>query len=445
MTDHPANHPVAFLDQIVAAQQAGQARGIPSICSANPWVIRATLLHGLERDAPVLIESTCNQVNQFGGYTDMTPADFVQYVAEMARQVGFPQERILLGGDHLGPNPWQDEPAAQAMAKARALVAAYTESGYTKLHLDTSMRCGDDDPDRPLPTEVIARRAAELAQVAEETHRRLGLSTPPPRYVIGTEVPIPGGAQEPEEGVAVTPPEEVAETIWVTREAFLTQGLGEAWERVVAVVVQPGVEFGHDTVFLYDPARAAPLARFMESQAGLVYEAHSTDYQTVPALAALVRDHFAILKVGPALTFALREGVFALAMMEEELLPAWGGGTPSRIREALEAAMLAQPQHWRKYYPGPEEAQRLARRYSFSDRIRYYWPATSVQDALARLLENLSARPIPLPLLSQFLPEQYRRIREGWLANRPQALLLDKIRAVLEEYTQACGGNDGIR
>ena len=433
-------HPVTYLDQIVAAQQAGRALGIPSICSANPWVIRATLLHGLERDEPVLIESTCNQVNQFGGYTGMTPADFVEFVAEMAREVGFPRERLLLGGDHLGPNPWQEEPARQAMEKAQALVAAYTECGYTKLHLDASMRCGDDDPGRPLPTEVIARRAAALAQVAEETHRRLGLPTPPPRYVIGTEVPIPGGAQEPEEGVAVTPPAEVAETIQVTREAFLALGLHDAWERVVAVVVQPGVEFGHDTVFPYDPAQAAPLARFMESQAGLVYEAHSTDYQTVSALAALVRDHFAILKVGPALTFALREGIFALAMMEEELLPAWGRGEPSRIREVLEEAMLAHPQHWRRYYPGSEEEQCLARRYSFSDRIRYYWPAPPVQAALDQLLENLSARPIPLPLLSQFLPEQYRRIREGQLANHPQALLLDKVRAVLEEYAQACGG-----
>ncbi len=435
-------HPVTFLDQIVTEQEAGRALGIPSICSANPWVLQATLRHGLERGQPVLIESTCNQVNQFGGYTGMTPADFVNFVGKMARQVGFPLERILLGGDHLGPNPWRDEPAQQAMAKARSLVAIYVEAGYTKIHLDASMACADDDPARPLPTEVIAQRAAELAQVAEATHHRLTPSTPPPRYVIGTEVPIPGGAREPEEGLAVTPPEEVAETIRVTREAFLARGLDQAWERVVAVVVQPGVEFGHDVVFPYDPVRAAPLARFMEEQAGLVYEAHSTDYQTLPALRALVRDHFAILKVGPALTFALREGVFALAMVEEELLAAGGQGEPSGIREALEEAMLAHPQHWRRYYPGPAAAQRLARRYSFSDRIRYYWPAPPVQAALDRLLRNLSAAPIPLPLLSQFLPEQYRRIREGRLANRPQELLLDKIRSVLEEYAQACDGGE---
>ena len=164
--------------------------------------------------------------------------------------------------------------------------------------------------------ELSARRAASLAAAAEQAHASLG-AAPAPRYVIGTEVPIPGGAQVHEDRLQVTAVENVRRTIEVTRAAFMRQRLDSAWERVQAVVVQPGVEFGDDFVLDYQPKAAADLVRFIETQPRLVFEAHSTDYQTHASLNQLVRDHFAILKVGPALTFAMREAVFALAWMED--------------------------------------------------------------------------------------------------------------------------------
>ena len=51
----------------------------------------------------------------------------------------------MLGGDHLGPYVWRAEPADEAMAKARDLVRDYVAAGYTKIHLDASMRLGGDD------------------------------------------------------------------------------------------------------------------------------------------------------------------------------------------------------------------------------------------------------------------------------------------------------------
>ena len=56
-----------------------------------------------------------------------------------------------------------------------------------------------------------------------------------------------------------------------------------------------------------------------------------------------MKNHFAILKVGPWLTFALREAVFALANIEEEWLSGRKGFTTSRVRETLDEAMLANP------------------------------------------------------------------------------------------------------
>ena len=179
-----------YLDSIVAAQKHGEARGVASVCSAHPVVLEAALLHGLAHDTPVLIEATCNQVNQFGGYTGMTPVNFVQFVGEIADHVGFPRNDLILGGDHLGPLVWSNEPARVAMEKARILVRDYVLAGYGKIHLDCSMRCADD---REFPVELVARRAAELAREAESACTGAGL--PLPRYVIGTEVPSAGGAK----------------------------------------------------------------------------------------------------------------------------------------------------------------------------------------------------------------------------------------------------------
>jgi len=420
---------VTYLDFVVLSHRFRRPLGITSVCSAHPYVIEAALRNGMTTHTPVLIEATCNQVNQYGGYTGMTPADFVRYVENIAARVGFPRENLLLGGDHLGPLVWAHEPAESAMEKARALVKAYVGAGFRKIHLDCSMPCADD---RDFSPKVIAERAAELAQVAESTCDVMGL--PLPNYVIGTEVPPAGGAKAEAETLRVTRPEDAAETIALTRAAFFKRGLESAWERVVALVVQPGVEFGDHQIHVYRREEAQALSRFIESQPGLVYEAHSTDYQPRDALRALVEDHFAILKVGPALTFAFREAVFALASIED-----WVCDSPSRILEVLETTMLANPVYWQKYYLGDERARRIARGYSFSDRIRYYWSAPAVEQAFERLRANLNRVSIPLVLLSQYLPDQYRKVWDGRLPNQFDALILDKIQAVLEDYNVACG------
>jgi D-tagatose-1,6-bisphosphate aldolase subunit GatZ/KbaZ len=429
----------SFLDVIVREQKRGQPLGVYAVCSAHPYVLAAAMSHAQQADAPLLVEATCNQVNQFGGYTGMTPADFVAFVRDLAHQRGFPHDRLILGGDHLGPSVWQAEPAGDAMSKARDLVRAYVEAGYTKIHLDASMKLGDDQGEGAPDICLAAARAAELARVAEAAWRAAPEGQMAPRYVIGTEVPPPGGIRTPEGHIEVSSAEQVAQTIEVTRAAFLDRGLDDGWDRVIAVVVEPGVEYGDATVHKYRPEETRALSWLIESYDGLVYEAHSTDYQTCPALSRMVADHFAILKVGPALTFAFREAVFALEMIEVEWLGGRSGVALSELRTALESAMLADPRHWEGYYRGDPAAQAYARKYSLSDRCRYYWPAPSVQSALERLLLNLRPAPIPLSLLSQYLPVQYQRVRDGTLANTTDALITDKIEGVLADYACACG------
>jgi D-tagatose-1,6-bisphosphate aldolase subunit GatZ/KbaZ len=421
----------AILDMVLR-HKAGERVGVTSVCSAHPLIIEATLRHALVTGQPiVLIEATSNQVNQDGGYTGMVPADYRDFVQSLAAKVGFPLDRLVLGGDHLGPNAWAAEPAAAALDKAEVMVADYVRAGFRKIHLDCSMSCADDPV--PLPERTIAERAARLCRATEAAFA--GDPADAPVYVIGTEVPVPGGAAEDLEELAVTTPEAAIATVDMHRDLFRASGLGAAWDRVIATVVQPGVEFDHDKVVDYRPDRAAALSQAIEPVEHLVFEAHSTDYQTPQALAALVRDHYAILKVGPGVTFALREALWALDAIEAETVPAVDR---AQLRKVTLERMHAEPKHWRKYYHATGGALDLQLQYSLSDRIRYYWPDAEIAAAQDRLFANLRRVLPPLALVSQYLPLGYAAVRAGLATLDPAELAMAHIAATLEAYHGAC-------
>ena len=417
-----------ILSRLAERRRYGHRSGIYSVCSAHPLVIEAAVQQALADQIPLLVEATSNQVDQFGGYTGMRPADFILFVRGIAATAGLHENQIIFGGDHLGPNPWRRKPAKEAMQLAADLLTAYAAAGVSKLHLDASMRCADDP--EVLTDEVVAHRAAALCAAAEAA-----ASHSKPVYVIGTEVPVPGGASESLSTVEVTRPEAARRTISVHREAFASAGLHDAWSRVVAVVVQPGVEFDHDRVIDYIPAHAKELSRVLEEWPQFVFEAHSTDYQRPGVLTTLVHDGFAILKVGPGLTFAMREALFALAAIESELVDPID---QSQLRAVVEQLMIEQPQHWKDYYHGPLEVQHVLRTYSYSDRMRYYWNEPSIVAAVEKMLRNLERIDIPESVISQYLPDQYRAIRQGRLSSKPKALVIDRIRDALRPYSAAC-------
>jgi len=428
------------LADILSDNRRGSAVGVYAICSANRFVLEAGIEQAQRDDSLLLIESTSNQVNQFGGYSGQTPDQFVSFIRKIAAGLNFPRERIVLGADHLGPHVWRKEGGPSAMQKASELARACVLAGYTKIHLDASMRLAGDPGDAaaPLAEEIVSGRAADLCKAAEKAHSELSHGSPAPLYVIGTDVPIPGGELVDAQAPQPTRPEELAQTVQLAKRAFEAHDLEAAWERVIAVVVQPGVEFGDASVFPYLPEKTRALSRFVETEWQGTYEAHSTDYQTPARLRQMVCDHFAILKVGPWLTFTFREAVFALAAIEEEWLGNRRGVAISRVREALDEAMLANPEHWKDYYRGDDAALRFARKYSLSDRSRYYWTQPNVAAALQRLVGNLTLHPPPVSLLSQFLPVQAAGARAGEIANNPVALIHSKIQEVIDHYAHAC-------
>lgn len=417
-----------ILEQLPQERREGRPKGIYSVCSAHPWVLEAAIDQAKADGTPLLIEATSNQVNHCGGYTGMQPVDFQRLVGEIADRKGFERSRLILGGDHLGPNPWQKMPAEKAMREAGSMVEAYVRAGFQKIHLDASMSCAGDH--EPLAGETVAERAAALCAIAENA-----ADGRKPVYVIGTEVPVPGGATESLNELAVTSREAAAETLAVHRRVFEKAGLGAVWPRVIALVVQPGVEFNHDSVVDYRPEKARHLTALLEEEEGLVYEAHSTDYQRPEAYRNLVRDGFAILKVGPALTFAMREALAALAEIENELL---GANKSSQLMNVLEQVMLEDRRYWERYYGTDKTRAALLRRYSYSDRVRYYWNEPRVKEAVETLIANLRNVTIPETMLSAYLPDEYHAVRAGELQMAAESIVLYHIRQVLREYAAAC-------
>lgn len=411
---------------LIERNRSGRAEAVPSVCSTQPEVLTAALLLAREQEGLLLVEATSNQVNQFGGYTGMRPVDFSGQVTALAGRLGVDREQLVLGGDHLGPQVWRSKPAAAAMESAAELMRAYVCAGFHKIHLDCSEPCADDP--RPLPAALCAARAAELAAVCEHAApSRSALA-----YVIGTEVPRPGGALEEEEVLRPTRPKDAEEVIELHRRAF-AGAAPAAWERVAALVVQPGVEFSPAHVVHYDAAVARGLAQALREQPRMCFEAHSTDYQRPQALAALSSGHFAILKVGPALTDAYRRALYTL----DALSGALDSGPRPSLPDTMEQLMLAEPRHWREHYHGTEAERRWLRHHSYADRVRYYWPQPAARQAVTALYERVDALNLPGYVLRDYFDPELIERADGLRTatdGLARSLVLATIQAALRPY-----------
>ncbi|MGL4570090.1 MAG: class II D-tagatose-bisphosphate aldolase non-catalytic subunit [Clostridium sp.] len=437
-------HPIS---NIVKRYKNGEEVGIFSVCCSNQYVIEAAMERLKDTSMHLLIESTANQVDQFGGYTGMKPKDYINYIYDLAEKNEFPKERIILGGDHLGPLTWTNLDEETAMENSKNLIREYVLAGFTKIHIDTSMMIKGDLERGDFGDEVIAKRAAILCKVAEDAYKDLlkeDKNAIHPVYVIGSEVPIPGGAQaeeEEEDTIQVTKVENFKNTVETFEKAFVQLGLEDALNYVTGIVVQPGVEFGSDIVFEYNRDAAKELSEAIKSYDNLVFEAHSTDYQTKDSLKKMVQDGYIILKVGPALTFGFREGAFSLNEMENELLKYRPDLETSRFMDILEFNMVKNPKDWIKHYSGSNEKIKFDRIYSLSDRCRYYMPKDDVNFALERMLDNLNEVDIPITLVSQFMHNQYKKVREGKLKLEARDLLKDRIGEYIDDYIFAVNSN----
>jgi D-tagatose-1,6-bisphosphate aldolase subunit GatZ/KbaZ len=414
-----------ILRDIIARNRAGEAVAIPSVCSAHPEVLRASLAMAERLDRAIVIEATSNQVNQDGGYTGMTPAAFIAFVRRLAMETNTDPARIVFGGDHLGPQAWRRLPADQAMAKAHVMVRDYVQAGFTKIHLDCSEGCAGEAAQ--LDDAVTVPRAADLARTCRDAGAEALL------YVVGTEVPPPGGARsEDHADIPATRPQAARETLDAHIVAF--HDVGE----IGGLVVQPGVEFSPMSVHHLPLDRDPGLREAIAHHPGVCLEAHSTDYQHPQGFVRLAELGFAFQKVGPALTFAYRQAVYALDHLRT--LAGWRADDAD-LRSTMETVMLAEPGYWQGHYQGADLA--LQRHFGLADRIRYYWPHPDALAAVATLMEDLGGRHLPEPLLWQVFGTDVLDRAEAISGPYPTRLIHATIEAALAPYFFAHAGGRG--
>lgn len=411
------------LRQIIARNRAGEAIAIPSVCTAHAQALEASLTLAETLDQPIVVEATSNQVNQDGGYTGLKPADFMRFVKGIAAEAKVDPARILFGGDHLGPQAWRKRPAEQAMDKAHCMVADYAAAGFTKIHLDCSEGCAGEPAQ--LPDEITATRSAALAATALK-------HAPDPTdllFVIGTEVPPPGGARTDDHGdIPPTTPESARSTLATHRDAFAARNL--PLNQIGGLVVQPGVEFSPLEVHHLPLERDPGLLSALTDWPGVCLEAHSTDYQHPDAYPRLAQLGFAFQKVGPALTFAWREALYALDTIRAQ--NGWASG-PS-LPDTMEKVMLANPAYWQAHIHGTSAEPRTERHFGLADRIRYYWPDPAAQQAVQRLFADLADKRLPDPMLAaHFAPIELASARES-RHPLPRALALARVQTALRPY-----------
>lgn len=421
----------------IAEYKAGKILALPSYCTGNQRVIEAILRYYREKQEYVLLEATANQVNQFGGYTGLKPADYKNMVISIAQRIGMDTEELLFGGDHLGPLVWCKEPQDNAMEKAVQLVTLFVKAGYQKIHLDTSMKLGDDPVDQPLAKETIAKRGAVLFKACEKAFAELqkqDVNAIHPVYIIGSEVPIPGGASgEDTKTLNVTRTEDFISTIAAYENEFKKQGIEDAFNHIVGVVVQPGVEFDNDGVVEFVPEKARALAETISRYKRIVFEGHSTDYQTPYSLRKMVESGVFILKVGPALTFAYREALTGMEKILTEINGYRG------FSDALLEVMGGNDVNWHNHYDKKATTLKMYQQYSFSDRCRYYLGDTRVKEAIEELKDRFNKSTIPLFLVHQFLPFQYFKIRDCNMKCDFDSIVDDMVSLVLDNYRYASG------
>lgn len=419
---------MSFLADLNARNRSGTPVAVPSICSAQPDVLRASLLMAQQMQRPILIEATSNQVNQFGGYTGMQPVDFIALVNRIAEEVGTDPALLHYGGDHLGPQAWRCEPADSAMAKAEELMRECVRAGFTKIHLDCSEGCAGEQAQ--VNQEMSADRATRLAAMCED-------AAPDPErlsYVIGTEVPPPGGARADEagHGPAPTDPAHAKLTLETHHAAFSSAGLAQAWPRVIGLVVQPGLEFTPTDIHHFDRAAPDHLSSALSDTPHVCFEAHSTDYQHPEVYPDLARRHFSVLKVGPALTFAYRQALYAL----DHLCRLLARDGPNLMRQ-MEQIMLDSPELWQRHYVGDPAELSLQRHFGYADRIRYCWPDPRARRAVSELFAALGPDRAPAPVVEQcFAPEviAHADILEFGGISWARALVMSQIQQALRPY-----------
>ena len=346
-----------------------KSKALPSFCTSNIDVIESILFFCNIKKLPCLIESTSNQVNQHGGYTNKTPKMFVKEISSLRKKIKFDSKRLFLGGDHLGPLPWGKKNKNIAIKNSISLINDYLSENFCKIHVDTSIKCKND---KFINSEIVFNRTSEILNndsIKKKIKNRL--------LVVGTEVPLAGGGDN--KNLIRTSTKQIETEVFNFKKIFQKLNLRNSF---FGLVIEPGMKYKHSKITKPNFTQFGNKKNISKKN-NFFYEAHSTDYQSKKILRQLVKNNFRFLKVGPELTYNYARSLFFMENIEKKKIKLKN----SNIKKTIFFSMLKNKKYWNGYYIKKKPELFLN---SKLDRMRYYFDTKEVKNSVGILRRNIN-------------------------------------------------------
>ena len=394
-------------------------KALPSFCTSNTDVIKSILFFCHIKKLPCLIECTSNQVNQYGGYTNKTPQNFMKEISNIRKEINFDKKKLFLGGDHLGPLPWKKQNKAAAIKKSISLINDFLKQNFCKIHIDTSIKCKND---KYINSDIIFYRTNQILN-NESIKKKIRNKF----LVIGTEVPLSGSGDSKK--IIKTNIKQIKAEVLKFRKILKKLKLKN---NLFGLVIEPGMKYMHSSIKKPNFTNFSK-KKHISKKNNFVYEAHSTDYQSKTILKQLVKNNFKFLKVGPELTYNYSRALFFMENVEIKFFKIKN----SNFKKTIFSTMLKNKKYWDGYYEKKKFKLFLN---SKLDRMRYYFNTKSVANSIEVLKKNINLldKKIILSLMSQNEKKEFLFFDKKKLSNF-DAIKLIFISQSLKKYFGACG------
>lgn len=358
-------------------KETGVSRTIFAACPNSSAVIKASLRSAKRCNAPIKFAATLNQVDLDGGYTGLTPSQFVKTIRQEAAAIHFTGP-VIVAIDHGGPwlkdlqtrEKWSYEDSMLAVKKSfEAAVAA----GYDLIHVDPTI-------DITLPKgeiisiDTVAARTIELI-VHTERFRRSG-NYPRIAYEVGTEE-VHGGLADMET---------FNRFLYLLKKGLVENDLRDVWP--CFVVGKVGTDL-HTTTF---DAWVARQLTEVASGYGSLIKGHYSDNVSNPEDYPL--SGMGAANVGPEFTEQEYDGLMELCDLEQELFQENKIPRLSELKSALWKAVI-DSQRWKKWLQEGESTEDFYKNtperqeWLIKTGCRYIWENPAVLASRNRLYRNL--------------------------------------------------------
>jgi D-tagatose-1,6-bisphosphate aldolase subunit GatZ/KbaZ len=360
--------------------RTGIKRTIFAACPNSLSVIRAALKSAKRCNAPIKFAATLNQVDIDGGYTGLTPSEFVRTIRLQARNLNVTSP-VIIAIDHGGPwlkdihksERWQ---YTKTMSTVKESFEAAIAAGYDLIHVDPTIDITLTGA-KNISIDVVAERTLELIAYAEEF--RMKNSLPRISYEVGTEE-VHGGLADLDT---------FKRFLELLKLGLIQKGLTDVWP--CFVVGKVGTDL-HTTTF--DPMVARQLAEIAKSYGSLI-KGHYSDNVTNPE--AYPESGMGAANIGPEFTEMEYDGLIELEGIQQSLFEVGKVAKCAPMKNKLWDSVIRSGR-WKKwlhkdenpddFYANSSERQE----WLIKTCCRYIWEDPEVVSTRTRLYQNLSSQ-----------------------------------------------------